>query len=73
MLRPVRKRPVFVDKNNQPEKFYLDIRLARRRRGALGARIEVSRFGVATRQRASHSCSSNSLETQNRASPTQNT
>jgi len=45
MLRPVRRRPVLVDKNNQPETFYLDIRLSRQRRGALGARIEVSRFG----------------------------
>ncbi len=45
MLRPVRRRPIFVEKNNQPETFYLDIRLARQRRGALGARIEVSRFG----------------------------
>lgn len=43
MLRPVRRRPVFVEKNSQPETFYLDIRLARQRRGALGARIEVSR------------------------------
>lgn len=46
MLRPVRRRPVFVDNTNQQERFYLDIRLSRQRRGALGARIEVSRFGV---------------------------
>ena len=46
MLRPVRRRPVFVDSSNQQERFYLDIRLSRQRRGALGARIEVSQFGV---------------------------
>ena len=44
MLRPVRRRAVFVEKKDQPERFYLDIRLARQRRGALGARIEVGRF-----------------------------
>jgi len=52
MLRPVRRRPVFVEKNSQPETFYLDIRLARQRRGALGARIEVSRYR--THQRRSY-------------------
>jgi hypothetical protein len=76
MLRPVRRRPVFVEKNSQPETFYLDIRLSRQRRGALGARIEVRRFkslgrvnGILTR---SYSCFSNSLETQSQDSPVQN-
>ena len=44
MLRPVRRRPVFVDNEKQPETFYLDIRIPRHHRGALGARIEVNRF-----------------------------